>query len=354
MKKNICMVPLWPEEMLPSPINTRKVELFDFDKYNLFCVSYSAGKDSLDCLLHLLELGVPKEKILICHQAVDGEPGSPLFMDWSCTEQYVLATGKALGIEVAFQWRIGGFKGELLRENSMSKDVQYSYKGNTVTLPVTKGSISTRRKFPAKSANLSTRWCSANLKIDVFSRFLSNVPEFKGDPLNPYKILFLTGERKFESPARARYSEAEEHRCNTKGRIVHHWRPCISWDEDKVWSLIEKYRIVPHPAYITGFSRTSCFGCIFMSPDHWAMMREIAPDRFYQLVEMEKEINFKIDSKYSLEQLADMGKANIPYEVLTSNFIQRALRGEYSAENFFTEKWELPAGAFKGSAGGPI
>ena len=140
--------------------------------------------------------------------------------------------------------------------------------------------MTTRRRFPAKSADLRRRWCSASLKIDAFSRFLANEPEFKGDHSNPLKLLVLTGERREESPARSRYSETEEHRCSTKSRIVHHYRPVIDWPEEKVWALIEKYRVAPHPAYILGWGRTSCFGCIFSSSDHWAMMREIAPKRF--------------------------------------------------------------------------
>lgn len=348
------MVPLWPEEMLPSPMNTGKVRLYDLDRYHYYCVNFSGGKDSFDILLFLFEQNVPRERIILCNQPVDGEPGrSQLFMDWPVTEEYVFATGKVFGLQVAMQWRRNGFKGELLRENSLTQDVQYIYGGKTVTLPTTKGSISTRRRFPAKSSNLGTRWCSASLKIDCFSRFLANEPTFKGDPSNPLRILVLTGERAEESPARARYPETEVHRCSTKGRIVHHWRPVISWPEEKVWMIMEKHQIVPHPAYILGWSRTSCFGCVFSSPDHWAMMREIAPERFNRLVEMERELNFTIDHKYSLTQLADSGTVKIPYDVLNSRLIKKALQGEFNAEDLIADRWEIPAGAFKGYAGGP-
>ncbi len=82
--------------------------------------------------------------------------------------------------------------------------------------------------------------------------------------------------------------------------------------------------------------------------------REILPGQFNQLVELEKELNFTIDHKYTLTQMANMGNTKrMPREVLNSRFIQKALKGNFSPKDFFTEKWELPAGAFKGAAGGP-
>lgn len=345
---------LFPEEKLESPINQRKIKLLNLDEYDKIVISYSGGKDSLACLLYMLEMGIPREKMELHHQSVDGAPGSPYFMDWECTEQYIISTGVALGIPVRFMWREGGFLGELLRENSRTKDVQYLQDGKIITLPTTKGSFSTRRKFPAKSADLSRRWCSANLKIDVASRFLSNHPDFKGNPFAPIKILYVTGERREESAARSRYLEMEEHRCNTKSRIIHHWRVAIDYPEERVWELIEKHKITPHPAYLLGFGRTSCFGCIFSTPDYYCWMRELSPDRFNQLVEMENELGFTIDNKYNLIQMADMGSLKrMPREVLNSSFIQKALSGVFRVEDFFSEKWELPAGAFRGAAGGP-
>lgn len=341
---------LFPEK---EDTNARKVKLFNLDDYDIFVVSFSGGKDSLCNILKLKELGVPNEKIQLWHQGVDGEPGTPLLMDWPVTENYVRAAGKAMGMKTCFQWRKGGFKAELLRENGPTGDVQYLHNG-VVTLPTTRSKNSTRRRFPAKSPNLSIRWCSASLKVDVFARVLSNHPDFKGSPEKPLKVLVLSGERRQESPARAKYLEAELHRCSTKSRIVHSWRSVIDYSEEKIWDLIEKHRIVPHPAYLLGWGRTSCASCIYCIPDYWACMREILPGQFNQLVELEKELNFTIDHKYTLTQMANMGSIKrMPKDVLNSRFIQKALKGDFSPKDFFTEKWELPAGAFRGAAGGP-
>lgn len=344
------------EEALESPLNTHRVELLPLDEYDLVIANVSGGKDSVAEVLFLLEQGVPAHKIELHHQSIDGEPGkAEPFMDWACTENYVKAMGEALGMKIRFQWREGGFKQELLREERMSLGVGFENEGELFYLPTLRGKISTRKKWPAKSANLAVRWCSSSLKIEVFKRAINNYPDLKGDPFNPLKILVLTGERREESAARAKYAETELHPCSTRSRIVHWWRPVIDFTEEQVWALMEKYRITPHPAYILGWNRTSCFGCVFSSPDLWAMMREIAPERFNSLVRMEKELNFTIDHKHTLEEMASMGSIDrLPKEWRTSKYVKMALEGHFTVDDFFTEKWELPAGAFRGSEGGSI
>src|SRR5437762_2499845 len=89
-------------------------ELLPLEQYDRILVSFSGGKDSLALVLDLLERGVNRERIQLWHQCVDGESGGEQFVDWPCTESYVRAVGHALGVRVLFQWRIGGFLGEML------------------------------------------------------------------------------------------------------------------------------------------------------------------------------------------------------------------------------------------------
>jgi hypothetical protein len=57
----------------------------DLDWYDCL-VSLSGGKDSIALALGLLKKGVARERILLMHQHVDGEPGVDRpFMDWPCT-----------------------------------------------------------------------------------------------------------------------------------------------------------------------------------------------------------------------------------------------------------------------------
>ena len=95
-------------------------DLLPLESYHRILVSFSGGKDSLALVLDLLEQGVSRDRIQLWHQCVDGEAGvDESLADWPCTEPYVRAVGKALGIRTLFQWRLGGFLGEMLKENTL-------------------------------------------------------------------------------------------------------------------------------------------------------------------------------------------------------------------------------------------
>jgi len=323
-------------------------ELLPLEAYDKVIISYSGGKDSLACLLYILDLGVPKDRIELWHQHVDGEPGvDSTFMDWPVTEAYCKATGEAMGIPVRFQWKQGGFKGEMLRENSRTNGVGFELADGTVVRldSSTRGKETTRRKFPQVSANLSVRWCSAYLKIDVAGRAINNDPELKNS-----KILFVTGERREESAARARYAEMEPHRSNTKSRRVDQWRAIIDWTEQEVWDIIKRNRINPHPAYRLGWGRVSCMACIFADKNQWASIRELDPKCFNKVSAYESEFGVTIQRKDSIVEQADKGESFIG--AAPESLKQEALGKGFSASDFFVDDWEMPSGAFK-RCGGP-
>lgn len=249
-----------------------------------------------------------------------------------------------MGMKLDFQWRQYGFFGELHRENNRTNGVSYTCNGQTFHLPTTGGKETTRLKWPAKTASLNTRWCSAYLKIDVAARALSNHPDLKDK-----RILFITGERRQESAARSKYKESELHRCNTKSRLVHHWRPVIDWDERNVWDIMERNRITPHPAYYLGFPRLSCRSCIFYSKDHWATLEKISPEVTRMIADKEHEFGFTLDNKFTLNELIKQGKSLLRTENLP--FIQQAT--EPFHQEILAKDWKLPAGAF-GSGGGSL
>src|SRR5262249_22205363 len=153
----------------------------------------SGGKDSIALALSLLKKGVAKERILLMHQHVDGEPSvDQPFMDWPCTEGYCRAFAQAMGLRLLFQWRHRGLYWELLKQDGKIASVSFEYLGGGVgTAGGVRGKISTRRMFPQVTADLSKRWCSPSLKIDVASIAINNEPCFRGK-----RILFLSGERR--------------------------------------------------------------------------------------------------------------------------------------------------------------
>lgn len=323
-------------------------KLLPLNEYDHIIASYSGGKDSLALVLMAMEIGVPTERMELWHQHVDGEPGSRGLMDWPCTEGYVRATAKGLKLPLRFQWKDGGFEGEMLRENSRTAGVHYEDANGQVQFcpPSERGKETTRRLFPQVSADLSVRWCSAYLKIDVAKRAINNDPRFKSS-----KILFLTGERREESTARSKYNEVEEHGCSGTKRRVDQWRCVIDWTEQDVWNIIKKYGIVPHPAYRLGWGRVSCMACIFGDKDQWASVRAIAADRFARISAYEKEFGKTIKKGESVEDQANRGKSFV--ENAPDWLIKLAMTNQYPDDEVFVDDWQIPAGAYK-RCGGPI
>jgi 3'-phosphoadenosine 5'-phosphosulfate sulfotransferase (PAPS reductase)/FAD synthetase len=182
-----------------------------------------------------------------------------------------------------FQWREGGYDGELLKEDALSAPITFEVPGAApMTIgPGAQAEPATRRMFPFPGANLQTRWCSSTLKIEVAARALTNDPRFSRN----VNVLFLTGERREESNNRAQYAEIIHHRSEalSYGRRIDQWRAILNWTEEEVWDAIASHRVRPHPAYSLGWSRVSCLPCIFGGPAQWRAVREIAPDVYGKL-----------------------------------------------------------------------
>jgi hypothetical protein len=326
-------------------------ELLPLDAYDLCLVNFSGGKDSLVLVLDLLDRGVPREKIQLWHQCVDGEAGVDApFMDWPCTEGYVKAVGDALRIRVLFQYREGGFLGELAKHEARTRPVRFERQdGSWGQAGGRKGKVGTRRRFPQVSGDLRVRWCSPLLKIDVAALALNNDPAFK----RGRRLLFLTGERREESVSRATYAEREPHRCDRRCRRVDAWRSVIDWPEQKVWDAIRRWRVRPHPAYRLGFGRVSCLACIFGGPDQWASVRRIAPDRFARVAAYEAEFGCTIRKGVAVGQLADRGTPYLACD--DAALMALAMSDSYPADQVFVptgEEWKVPPGAYN-RGGGP-
>lgn len=315
----------------------------DLSTYDTIVVAFSGGKDSLACLLHLLEMGVPREKIELWHHDVDGQEGSTL-MDWACTRDYCRKVASSFGVPIYFSWKEGGFEREMLRANAPTAPIKFETPTGTQTIGGA-GPSNTRRQFPQVSPDLRVRWCSAYLKIDVCASAIRNQERFQGR-----RTLVVTGERAEESASRAKYLTFEPHRADLrdgrKSRHVDQWRPVHAWTEVQVWTIIERWLINPHPAYRLGWGRVSCAACIFGSPAQWASLRIVNPAQFNTIAGHERAFGKTIKRKLNVVQTANAGTAYVMDPV----DIAAALSPTFD-EPIFLSEWKRPSGAFGESCG---
>ena len=312
------------------------------NKAGKIVVAFSGGKDSLACLLYVIECCIkvglnPSEVVECWHHSVDGRPWffDPQFdgrakneFDWPVTEDYCRAVCACLEIPLYFSWRVGGLMGEVLKGGDDDpllkvwptdlKNLKVEQRnvflerwgkptpGARFTAPMViempdrrlivaggKGKKKdgefqrfTRRSFPVPGGILSGRWCSSVAKIDVGRSQLRNRPD-----LMNARTLFITGERAEESTARSKYFTREFEKAlghGAEGRHVERWRPVLKWCEIDVWAIIARWQIRPHPAYQIGWGRLSCMTCIFGSNTMWASVKKIDPARFQRFVEVEE------------------------------------------------------------------
>jgi 3'-phosphoadenosine 5'-phosphosulfate sulfotransferase (PAPS reductase)/FAD synthetase len=307
-------------------------------------IAFSGGKDSVAMVLHMLEQGISKDRIHLHHHDVDGGNKNKLW-DWECTETYCKAFAQALGLKYLVSYREGGITREIYRKEEGRQNVYYQTETNGAfnCILSDKKAINTRMKFPAVAADLNTRWCSSTVKIDVLGSVIRYNSEYNNE------VVVLTGERREESTARAKYKEVEMYRAATKKRKAILWRCIIDWTEQDVWDIMQRWNIQPHPAYMIGWNRCSCQTCIFGSGNIWATINKISPEKVEAIAQIEKDTAFTLYSKLNIYQKVATGKV---FEGMDQYWIDQAT-GEFTTQ-IFVENWTLPAGAFKSESAGSI
>lgn len=319
----------------------------DLSSYDYFIVALSGGKDSVACALWLIEQGVDLSKIELWHHDIDGREGSDL-MDWTVTRDYCKKFAAAFGLKIYFSWLQGGFEREMNRNNSLKAPTSWENPDGTVgTSGGVRGKANTRQVFPQVSADLSVRWCSAYLKIDVMSAAICGQERFNGK-----RTLILTGERAEESSARAKYATFEPHRADArngrKARHIDQLRPVHGWSTRQVWDIIARHNVNPHPCYRAGFGRCSCMFCIFASACQAATSRLIDPVRHARVAAYEAKFGKTIKRNKSLDQLADEGT---PYAASQAD-IEACRKSTFDEAIILPDgQWKLPLGAFAESCG---
>lgn len=323
----------------PKPL----LNLDTLNDYDVIIVAFSGGKDSVACVLHLLEMGIDPSRIELWHHDVDGREGSDL-MDWPVTRDYCRKFADAFGMKIYFSWKVGGFEGEMLRKESLTQPVRFECPdGTTGQAGGVRGKKATRLMFPQVAADLSTRWCSAYLKIDVCTAAINNQERFRG-----IKTLVVTGERAQESAGRAKYKVFEPHKADLRNgkryqRHVDSFRAVHTWSEEQVWAIMQRFGVNPHPCYKLGFGRCSCMPCIFGGANQFASVKKLDPKRFEKLANYEEQFGKTIKRKVSLRVLAGEGKA---YK-MSKKDMREAMDKEFNAPILVNPSdWTVPSGAF--------
>lgn len=346
-------------------------ELLPLEEYDLIVVLFSGGKDSTACYYKLLELGVPKSKIELWHHDIDG--GHPTRnMDWRCTQNYVRSFAEAEGVPLRVSYRINGFFGELYRigasepvewvEPDTGEIMRCKLSSNylkclelkekcTEDMEEKLKEYGCRMKFPAKSGDLSRRWCSGSLKASVQDSVTSCLERTKEN----VKVLVVSGERRGESRGRSMYNEMELHRTNAEKkahRTVHQWRPVIDYSEKDVWEVMKRHKANPHPCYRAGWNRCSCAQCIFSTPPLFAGIRELYPDEYEKLRQDEIILGFTLDNKCDRDTFVGDAKSCVYWGDEAA--IHSLVSGEFTVDDVYVKgAWMYPAGAFHGAEGGP-
>ena len=349
-------------------VDNPNIDLFSYD---YIIVAFSGGKDSLACILRLLDLGVPREKIELWHHLVDGV--GPIFFDWTVTRAYIKAVADALQLPVYFSWRDEGFLGELLKHNERSHRMYFETPEGIKYYDPVKASISTRRMFPMIANDIERRWCTSVLKIEEGRIALSHQQRFVD-----HKTLMITGERAQESNMRAGYNVFEIHKMDSRDsrkeghrRYIDALRLVHPWLLEDVWRIIERYRINPHPCYRLGFGRCSCACCIFSDPAQIASFKIACPGQYQAVLQKERElqtihyrkikgdfVSYDLDAWVEFARQGGMKHKDgtlvdaTPFTMKASDI--RAINSTEFNEPIILDKWVRPPGALSTAhAAGP-
>lgn len=340
-------LPLFPDAFPPDIKPDTSALLPSLNDYDRVIVFLSGGKDSIHVLIKLLEKGVHPERLELWHNAVDGRPrflgGAPGLFSWPFEENYVRACARSFNLPLLFQWREGGIEREMNRVDERTQPSSYQLgDGQIKTSGGERDIRRTRLMFPQTGSISNGRWCSSKVKKEPSGAAICGDPRFESAT-----ILIASGERREESATRARYAEVEAHHTTTRRRRVDHWRVAINDTEHEVWESLRRYGIIPAPCYYLGFSRFSCFTCVFLQQE-WLAVRTLDPARFAKISDYERLFGKTIKQGVSVIEQAASAAPMLKegdYEM-----IKLAMDYDYPLDRFLLkpgEVWHLPRGAYR-------
>lgn len=119
------------------------------------------------------------------------------------------------------------------------------------------------------------RWCCYHLKIEPIKNYLKGF----------HNYVVLDGMRRKESRKRSSYPRTYQH--PHFGLVVH---PIIEWTQEQVETYLQELELPLNPAYELGFSSWECWCGVFKRRSEFELLKEVDPDFFAKLVELEDSL----------------------------------------------------------------
>ena len=204
------------------------------EHFGTLVVSFSAGKDSLSCLLWALETDKPLRVIMT-------DTGNEPPDGWD----YIRYVERALGVKVEIYQR---------QLNGHTRNFEYF--------------VRHRKMWPLRGRCL----VSSSTKRDDFKWYLKETN-------TPLDALIILGQRRSESKRRRQLPDFST--VIRSGRAC--YRPILDWSIDDVMNYAASKNIQVHPAYAKGRKRVGCIWCVNSSHDDLARDEELYPGRCAEL-----------------------------------------------------------------------
>ena len=205
--------------------------------FSQLIVSFSAGKDSLLCLLWALQAGKPVRAVLT--DTGNEPPDTPEYLRY---------------IEQTLQIQIESYQRP---EHTFSEICQR------------------RGMWPIPAKCLVSR----TTKVDDFKWYLESTN-------TPQGALIILGQRRSESKRRKALPDFAP--IIRSGRAC--YRPILDLSVDDVFSALDEHGIMAHPAYAWGRKRVGCVWCVNSSHDDLVRDEELYPGRCAELRALRKSI----------------------------------------------------------------
>jgi len=120
-------------------------------------------------------------------------------------------------------------------------------------------------------------------------------------------VLSVTGERRQESPHRAKLPELDPNKSLTvRGRTVTNWRPILDYKLEDVWAHIASTGLPRHVAYDRGNERLSCAICVLAKESDIRHGAEECPDLAEHYLRIERETGHLFKHRRSLAQILEV------------------------------------------------